>query len=100
VALFGALMANDIVEGIRIALMMSALFLLVTAIVSLAGVRVPHTQDAETGSARARRPVPTEFDPLTYYREWLHASRSNLDRYKTDTNPSNRTSPPSWLEGE
>ncbi len=48
VALFGALMTIDIVSGVRIALMISGLFLLVTAAISLAGMRVPYVSDVKS----------------------------------------------------
>jgi DHA2 family methylenomycin A resistance protein-like MFS transporter len=51
VALFGALMATDMVQGLRIALTISGLLLLVTAIISFAGVRVP--QGRNIGLARS-----------------------------------------------
>jgi MFS transporter, DHA2 family, methylenomycin A resistance protein len=45
VALFGALMATDMVRGLRIALAISGLLLLVTAIISFAGIRAPQSRD-------------------------------------------------------
>jgi len=47
VAVFGASMAmpTDIVGGIRISLMVSALLLLVTAVISLAGMRVLESRE-------------------------------------------------------
>jgi hypothetical protein len=50
VALFGALMATDMVRGLRIALAISGLLLLVTAIISFAGIRV--LQGRDIGLAR------------------------------------------------
>ena len=55
VALFGALMTTDIVWGVRIALVISGVLLLVMAIISLVGMRVPHTQDTEPGRRIAGR---------------------------------------------
>jgi DHA2 family methylenomycin A resistance protein-like MFS transporter len=49
VAMFGALMTSDIVQGIRIALVISGLLLLLTAIIGLAGMRVAPAHDAERG---------------------------------------------------
>jgi hypothetical protein len=59
VALFGALTATDIVLGIQIALVVSGLLLLVTAIISFTRIRVP--QETDKGSARPiaeRRSLP------------------------------------------
>lgn len=53
VALFGALMAADMVRGLRIALAISGLLLLVTAVISVAGIRVP--QGRNIGLARLVR---------------------------------------------
>ena len=53
VALFGALMATDMVRGVRIALVISGLLLLVIAIASLIGMRAPQAQESAP-----RRPVP------------------------------------------
>jgi DHA2 family methylenomycin A resistance protein-like MFS transporter len=49
VALFGALMATDMVRGVRIALVISGVLFLVMAIISLFGIRVPRAEDAEPG---------------------------------------------------
>jgi DHA2 family methylenomycin A resistance protein-like MFS transporter len=60
VALFGALMATDMVRGVRIALVISGLLLLATAISSLAGMRVPRTTDAEPSRlVSGRRSLPS-----------------------------------------
>jgi DHA2 family methylenomycin A resistance protein-like MFS transporter len=53
VALFGALMATDMVRGARIALVISGLLLLGIAIVSLRGMRAPQAQESTSG-----RPEP------------------------------------------
>jgi MFS transporter, DHA2 family, methylenomycin A resistance protein len=49
VALFGALMATDMVRGVRVALLICGLLLLVTAVIGFVGMRVPRAQDAEPG---------------------------------------------------
>jgi DHA2 family methylenomycin A resistance protein-like MFS transporter len=48
VALFGALMVTDMVGGVRIALVISGLLLLVTAIISLVGMRIPRVPDVQS----------------------------------------------------
>jgi MFS transporter, DHA2 family, methylenomycin A resistance protein len=48
VALFGALMATDIVWGIRIAFVISGLLLLAAAVITFAGIRVPKTKDVQS----------------------------------------------------
>jgi MFS transporter, DHA2 family, methylenomycin A resistance protein len=60
VALFGALMATDMVRGVRIALVISGLLLLVIAVVSLIGMQVPQAQDSMPGRPAAKgKPLPS-----------------------------------------
>lgn len=59
VALFGALMAMNIVWGVRIALAVSGLLLLATAFVSLAGMQVPQARNRKPARpVGAARPLP------------------------------------------
>ena len=50
VAMFGALMATDMVWGMRTALVLSGLLLLAAAMVSFASLQVPQEQDAQSSS--------------------------------------------------
>jgi DHA2 family methylenomycin A resistance protein-like MFS transporter len=54
VAVFGALMATDMVRGVQIALALSGLFLLAAAIVSFASVHV--SQELESTAREPRTP--------------------------------------------
>ena len=51
VAMFGALMATDMVWGMRTALVLSGLLLLAAAMVSFASLQVPQKQDAQSSSS-------------------------------------------------
>jgi DHA2 family methylenomycin A resistance protein-like MFS transporter len=55
VALFEALMATDIVWGIRIAFVISGLLLLAAAVITFAGIRVPKTKDVPSPVRFVRR---------------------------------------------
>jgi DHA2 family methylenomycin A resistance protein-like MFS transporter len=60
VAVFGALMATDIVRGVRTAMVIAGLSLLVTAVISLVGMRLPQSQPARTARpARVNESIPS-----------------------------------------
>jgi DHA2 family methylenomycin A resistance protein-like MFS transporter len=60
VAVFGALMATDIVRGVRTAMVIAGLSLLVTAVISLVGTRLPQSQPARTARpARVNESIPS-----------------------------------------
>lgn len=56
VAVFGALMATDIASGIRVAVVVSALLLLATAMISLAGMRGAEKKPAPSATLELSLP--------------------------------------------
>lgn len=58
VATFGALMATDMVQGVRVALAISCLFLLVVAILSLFGMRGPQAEAHQKGRSLSNSARP------------------------------------------
>ena len=60
VAVFGALMAADIVRGVRIAMVVAGLSLVVTAVISLVGMRLPQPRQVRPArSARVDESIPS-----------------------------------------